>query len=143
MEPRIPLPECGLPVTIQDPRPDLQQQMGAALRPGHLLLLAEALADYLIDRRFHEAGANPLSGPVALPIVRNETLVALNIRVELLHGFQELSGLAMTTGGHRGGPRRSAPWLGADRPQSFSGRTSCFKPTGECSAGTGAYQLIS
>jgi hypothetical protein len=26
--PRIPLPECGFPVTIQDSRPDLQHQMG-------------------------------------------------------------------------------------------------------------------
>jgi hypothetical protein len=48
-EPRIPLAKDGLPVTIQDPRPDLQQQMGTARRPAHLLLLAEALADHLID----------------------------------------------------------------------------------------------
>jgi hypothetical protein len=33
------------------------------------LLLAEALADHLIDGRFHKAGANPLSSPIALPII--------------------------------------------------------------------------
>src|SRR6266478_3792026 len=63
---------------------------------------AEALADHLIARRFHKAGAHPLSSPIAPPIVRNEPLVVLNIRVELLHGFQALSGRAMATGGHRG-----------------------------------------
>ena len=78
MAPRIPLPKCGPPVAIQDVHPYLQQQVCAASRPGHLLLLAEALADHLIDRRFHKARAHPLSSPVALAIVRDETLVVLD-----------------------------------------------------------------
>ena len=41
--------------------------MSTARRPGHRWLLAEALADHLMDGRFHNAGANPLSSPLALP----------------------------------------------------------------------------
>jgi hypothetical protein len=83
-EPRIPLAECGFPLPIEHPRADLQQQMRPAWGPGHLLFLAEALADHLIDRRFHEAGADPLSCPVALARIRNEALVIRDIGVELL-----------------------------------------------------------
>src|SRR5437868_2829645 len=46
-KPWIPLSKRRLPVAVQDPCPNLQQQMGTALRPLHLLLLAEALADDL------------------------------------------------------------------------------------------------
>jgi hypothetical protein len=60
-EPRISLAKCGLPVTIQDPRPELQPQMGPARRPSLLWLLAEARADHLIDGRFHNAGMSPSS----------------------------------------------------------------------------------
>jgi hypothetical protein len=81
---------------------DLQQQMRPAWGPGHLLFLAEALADHLVDRRFHEAGADPLSCPVALAIIGNEALVIRDIGMELLYGFEEFPGHAMATGGHRG-----------------------------------------
>jgi hypothetical protein len=43
-----------------------------------------------------------VSPSILLAIVRNKALVVLNIRMELLHGFQELSGYAMATGGHPG-----------------------------------------
>jgi hypothetical protein len=46
--------------------------MCAAWGPGHLLLLAEALADHLIQRGFHKARADPSVVPVALAIVGNE-----------------------------------------------------------------------
>jgi pyrroline-5-carboxylate reductase len=46
--------------------------MCAAWGPGHLLLLAEALADHLIHRGFHKARAYPFAVPVALAIVGNE-----------------------------------------------------------------------
>jgi hypothetical protein len=38
----------------------LQEEMRPALGPLHLLLLAEALADHLIDRRFDKADADAL-----------------------------------------------------------------------------------
>src|SRR5918996_6231298 len=58
-DPWIPLPKCGLPVAIQDARPDLEQQVGATWRPGHLLLLAEALAEHLIHSRLHKGVVKP------------------------------------------------------------------------------------
>jgi hypothetical protein len=40
----------------------------AALRQGHLLLLAEAFADHLIHRRLHNARADAFAMPVALAV---------------------------------------------------------------------------
>ena len=64
--------------------------MGPAWGPGHLLLLAEALADHLIHGRFDKARADAFAVPVTLAVVGNEALVVLNIRVELLDGFQSV-----------------------------------------------------
>jgi hypothetical protein len=52
--------------------------MRAALGPLHLLLLAEAVADHLIDRRFDKAGADPFAIPIALAIVGDERAIPLN-----------------------------------------------------------------
>jgi hypothetical protein len=48
MEPWIPLLEGRFPIPIQHAGPDLQGEMRPARGPGHLLLLAEAFAGYLI-----------------------------------------------------------------------------------------------
>jgi len=72
--------------------PHLEQQMGRVFRPLHLLLLAEALADHLVHGGFDKAGADPLSGAVALTIVGNEALIVCDVRMELLHRFVELPG---------------------------------------------------
>ena len=54
-EARIPAAECRFPLVIQDARADLQQEMGAAFGPLHLLFFHHALAHDLIDRGFDKA----------------------------------------------------------------------------------------
>jgi len=54
-ETRIPTPKRVLPLLVEDPCTDLQQQMGAALSPLHLLVLDHPFAHDLIHGRLHEA----------------------------------------------------------------------------------------
>src|SRR5262245_22424846 len=74
--------------------------MRAALGPLHLLLLTEALTDHLVDRRFEKAGADALTTAIALAIGGDEGAIALNIRVELFYGFEELAGRGIACDGH-------------------------------------------
>jgi hypothetical protein len=74
--------------------------MYAAVSRLHVLLFAEALADHLIRRGFHKARADSFALPVALAKVRNEALIVLDIRVEFLDGFRELSCGVMAIAGH-------------------------------------------
>ena len=53
----VPLAERGFPVAVQNPRPDLQQQMGATLCPLHLLLFHHTFADHLIHCGLHRVAA--------------------------------------------------------------------------------------
>src|SRR5215510_14173616 len=62
----------------------LQQEIGAAWKPGHLLLLAEAFADHPIHGRFYKAHADAFAVPVTLAIVGNEALFIRDIGMELL-----------------------------------------------------------
>jgi hypothetical protein len=75
--------------------------VGAALRPSHLRLLAEAVADHLIHGGLYKAGADPFALPIALTVVGNETLLVLDISMELLDRFQQLSGGVMATAASR------------------------------------------
>ena len=88
----VPTAEYGRSLVVQCLDPHLEEQMCRAFRPLHRLPLAEALADHLIDGRFHKAGADALALPVALAIIGNESLVVLDVGVEFLNGFQELAG---------------------------------------------------
>ena len=56
--------------------------MGTPQRPLHLLLLDEASADHLIDRRFYERGADGFALPPALAEVGNELAVVADIGFE-------------------------------------------------------------
>lgn len=56
----------------------------------HVLLLDEASAYHLIDRRFDERGADRFSLPVALAKVRDGLLVVANVGLELRHARCEL-----------------------------------------------------
>jgi hypothetical protein len=73
---------------IQDFHPGLQQQMRLALDPLHLLLLAEAPADDLVDGGFDKAGADAFATSIALAIVGDEGTIPLNIGVELLASIE-------------------------------------------------------
>jgi len=47
---RIPSAEDTLKLVVEHPGAALQEQVGAALGPLHLLTLDHALADHLVDR---------------------------------------------------------------------------------------------
>ena len=49
--------------------PRLQEQIGSAPAPLHLLLLGKALADDGIHRRLDKSRGDPLTGPIALTVV--------------------------------------------------------------------------
>ena len=63
--------------------------MGAAFAPLHLLFLDHPLADYLVHRRFHKARADAFTVAVPLAVVGDKARIVCDIRVELLHSFQE------------------------------------------------------
>src|ERR1700694_3363663 len=65
----VPAAERTGQITVEHVGPDLQEQMRAARRPSHLLLLDRALGDELIDRGFDEAGRDPFLAPIALAVV--------------------------------------------------------------------------
>src|SRR6516164_3464123 len=75
-EARIPASKRILPLFIEHPRADLQQQMRSALAPLHLLKLHHSLAHHLIHSRFHEAGGDPFPVTIPLSVVGQELLVA-------------------------------------------------------------------
>jgi hypothetical protein len=66
--------------------------VGPAWGPGHLLLLAETLADHLIHGRFHNARAAAFAVPIALTVIGNEALIVLDSGADfVLANMDELS----------------------------------------------------
>jgi hypothetical protein len=55
----------------------------------HLLAFAEARADDLVHGRFHQARADAFAVPVTLAILRNDTLIGLDLYVKFLDGLQK------------------------------------------------------
>src|SRR5271165_24641 len=80
-EVRIPAPEGVLPLLVEYAGSYLQEEMRSTLAPSHLLFLHHSLAHYLIDRRLDETGSDPFAVAIALPVVRYELLVALDVGV--------------------------------------------------------------
>ncbi len=64
---------------VQHRGPDLKHSVGAAGRPAHLLSLVHAGAHQLIDGAFGPRGRDRLASPVALAVVDQRALVALDI----------------------------------------------------------------
>jgi hypothetical protein len=58
-------------VVVQDVDSNLEQKMGTALRPAHLLFLDEPFGDDLIDRRLGEAGRYALATTIPLAVVHD------------------------------------------------------------------------
>ena len=54
-------------LVVKDAGADLQQQVGAARGPAHLLFFDHPLADDLVDRGLGERGGGGLASAVALP----------------------------------------------------------------------------
>src|SRR6266581_8790241 len=81
----IPPAKDVLPVTIEHPGANLQQQVGAPMAPAHLLFFHHAPANHLVHRRFQKPSADPLAVTVAFTIVGDERLIAIDERVEFLY----------------------------------------------------------
>jgi hypothetical protein len=75
----VPTADHGRSLVVQGLDPQLEQQMCRAFRPLHLLFLTEPLTHHLINGRFDKAGADAFTITVALAIIRNETLIILDI----------------------------------------------------------------
>src|SRR5262249_59357322 len=81
---RIPLVELVSEFFIQHSRPYLQEQMGAATTPAHLLLFHESLAYHLIHGRFDKCCRDRLTSSPQFTIVRNPLLIVFNVSLKLL-----------------------------------------------------------
>jgi hypothetical protein len=85
----IPTAEKVVQILVENPRPGLQQKIGPAQRPLHLLLLDESYADHLVDRRLHECRANRFPLPSTLAEVRDELAVVADVCFESAKGPNE------------------------------------------------------
>ena len=56
-------------LVVEDAGADLEQQVGAAGCPAHLLFFDHALADDLVDRGLGERGGDRLASTLAFPVV--------------------------------------------------------------------------
>src|ERR671932_827816 len=63
------LPEAGAERAVVDGAADLQQPVGAAPRPAHLLRLVHAAIDEEVGRALGQRGADPQPGAVPLAVV--------------------------------------------------------------------------
>jgi len=63
----VPAVEVAGELVVEDTGADLEQEVGAAGRPAHLLLFDHALADDLVDRGLGERGGDGLTRAVAFP----------------------------------------------------------------------------
>src|SRR5271165_7398519 len=86
----IPTAEQVVQILVEDPRPGLQQKMGPAQRPLHLLFFDESSADHLIDRRLHECCADRFPLTSTLPEVRDELAVIADVCVKLTEAVGDL-----------------------------------------------------
>src|SRR5271157_4324187 len=78
---RIPALEGVLPLLVERAGSYLQEEMCSTLAPSHLLFLHHSLAHDLIYRRLDETGSDPYPVAIALPVVRHEFLIALDVGV--------------------------------------------------------------
>jgi hypothetical protein len=67
-EGRVPVEVVG-EFVVEDSGADLEQEVGTARGPTHLLLVDHAFADHLVDGRLDERGGDGLAGPMTLAVV--------------------------------------------------------------------------
>src|SRR5688572_9944308 len=60
---------AGAELAVEDGAADLEQEIGAASGPSHLLRLVRAAVDQEVGRGFGQGGADPQAGAMALGIV--------------------------------------------------------------------------
>ncbi len=76
-------------LVVKDAGADLEQEVGAAGCPAHLLLFDHALADDLVDRGFGERGGDSLASTLAFPVVGDPLGVGADVAVELADRFEQ------------------------------------------------------
>src|SRR5690242_12001513 len=77
------LAEPGAELAVDDGAADLEQEIGAAAGPAHLLLLVHAAVDQEVGGAFGDRGADPLTGAMTLGIVDQPSALAGEIAVDL------------------------------------------------------------
>ena len=86
------LSEAGTERAVVDGTANLQEEIGAAPRPAHLLRFVHPPVDQEIGRPFGDRGANPQAGTVALGVIDRPVALAGQIAVQRLQGGPQLSG---------------------------------------------------
>src|SRR5690349_23009116 len=79
-----PMAESGAELAVDDGAADLEQEIGAAAGPAHLLLLVHAPVDQEVGGAFGDRRADPLTGAMALGIVDQPGALAGEIAVDLV-----------------------------------------------------------
>src|SRR5690349_7793735 len=77
------LAESGAELAVDDGTADLEQEIGAAARPAHLLLLVHAAVDQEVGGAFGDRRADALAGAMPLGIVDQPGALAGEIPVDL------------------------------------------------------------
>ena len=85
----VPAVEVVGELVVEDAGSDLEQEVGAAGCPAHLLFLYHALADDLVDRGFGERGGDGLASAVAFPVVGDPAGVGGDVAVELADRLEQ------------------------------------------------------
>ncbi len=70
-------------LVVEDAGADLEQQVGAAWCPAHLLFFDHALADDLVDRGFGERGGDGLASTLAFPVAGDPPGVGADVAAGL------------------------------------------------------------
>src|SRR4051794_41335855 len=77
------LAESGAELAVNDGAADLEQEIGTAAGPAHLLLLVHAAVDQEVGGAFGDRRADPLTGAMPLGIVDQPSTLAGEIAVDL------------------------------------------------------------
>jgi hypothetical protein len=85
------LAEAGTELAVEAGVADLEQEIGAAAGPSHLLGFVHAAVDKEIGRAFGERCANPQTGAMAFGIVDQPGTLANGIAVDLAQRCLELA----------------------------------------------------
>jgi len=79
------LSKAGTERAIMDGAPNLQQQVGAASRPAHLLCFVHPAVHQDVGRAFGDRGAHPQARAVPLGVVDQPGALAGQIAVQRAH----------------------------------------------------------
>src|SRR5690349_7050918 len=77
------LAESGAELAVDDGAADLEQEIGTAAGPAHLLLLVHAPVDQEVGGAFGDRGADPLAGAMPLGMVDQPGALAGQVAVDL------------------------------------------------------------